>query len=253
MEIVDTHTHLDMPNFKDEIEIVLARAKEAQVVQMVNVGFNLASSFRSIALARNNNEVFASIGIHPNEARNWDKETEGRIREFGIEDKVVAIGEIGLDYFRNLSDQDTQKRIFRCQIKIAIEIGKPIIIHNREADGEIMRIIEEFNPKNVLLHCFSGDMILAKWAFKRNYNLSFGGSLTYPRNAWLKGIAEQAPANLIMVETDCPYLTPVPLRGKRNEPAYVRHILINLANIRKTTTEEIARVTTENARRFFGF
>ncbi len=251
MEIVDTHAHLDLPDFKGEFERVLRRAKEAQVVQIINVGFDLESSSRSVAFAKNNSEIFATAGVHPHEAKNWDEKAESWIRDLAQEERVVAIGEIGLDFYRNLSDPDMQRRVFRRQIEIAMEIGKPIVIHNRDADGEVMRVIEEYKPKNVLLHCFSGDMVVARWAFERGYCLSFGGSITYPKNEWLRGVAKHAPAELIMVETDCPYLAPVPLRGKRNEPAYIRHTVINLANIRKTSIEETARVTTENARRFF--
>ncbi|HOR47293.1 MAG TPA: TatD family hydrolase [Caldisericia bacterium] len=251
MEIIDTHAHLDLPDFKGEFERVLKRAKEGDVCQIINVGFDLESSSRSVSLAQNNREIFATVGIHPHEAKKWGSEIRSWIIELSGREKVVAIGEIGLDYYRDLSYRQTQREVFSEQIEIAKNLGKPVVIHSRDAQGDVMRMLEEHSPKSVVLHCFSGDTLMAEWAFERGYHLSFGGPLTYPRNERLEMAATIAPEDLIMVETDCPYLSPVPLRGKRNEPSYIRHTLIRLANIRKCSVEKMAEITTANARRFF--
>jgi len=252
VRIIDTHAHIDLPEFKGEHERVIRRAREAEVVGIVNVGFDLVSSNRSISLAKNNDFIWATVGIHPHEAKSWDQKTADMIKVLAKEQKVVGLGEIGLDFYRNLSEPDIQRKCFIEQLELAKELDLPIVIHNRDASGEVMRIIEEHKPKKLLLHCFSGDMVVARWAFEKGYLISFGGSLTYPKNEWLEGIAMAVPSNLILVETDCPYLSPVPLRGRRNEPSYIRHTLIKLANIRKVPIDEIAEITTQNAIRFFG-
>lgn len=252
MEIIDTHAHLDLPDFRSEMDKILRHAKEAEVAQIVNVGFDLESSSKSASYAANYPQIFATVGIHPHDAKTWDLRTADLIRMLAGKDKVVAIGEIGLDFYRNLSDPKDQKKVFIEQIQMAKELNMPIVVHCRDAWGETMRIMEEHKPEKALLHCFSGDMIVARWAFDGGYLLSFGGSITYPKNEYLSHVIAECPDDLLLAETDCPYLAPVPLRGRRNEPAYIRHVIIQMANHKGTSIEKMAELTTKNARDFFG-
>lgn len=252
MEIFDTHAHLDLHDFNDERQLVIKRTFEQSVCGVINVGFDLDSSTRSTELARNNEKIWASVGIHPHEAKSWNNAMADKIRELSRRQKVVAIGEIGLDYYRNLSEPSLQMQAFEEQIVLAMELDLPIIIHNRDASGDIVRTIKKYNPKKVLFHCYSSDMIVAKWAFDQGYLISFCGSVTYPKNEWLWEVVKATPDDLFVLETDCPYLSPVPLRGRRNEPAYIRHSLIKVSTLRDELPEETAIKTTKNSKRFFG-
>lgn len=251
MEIFDTHAHLDLPDYNEERPLLIKRTFEQSVCGLINVGFDLNSSIRSTELARNNEKIWASVGVHPHEAKDWNSDVAKKIREMSAQPKVVAIGEIGLDYYRNLSEPSLQMKTFEDQIVMAMELDMPIIIHNRDASGDVVRTIKKYNPKKVLFHCFSSDTIVAKWAFDQGYMVSFGGSVTYPRNEWLWEVVKMTPDDLFVLETDCPYLSPVPLRGRRNEPAYIRHTLIKVSTLRDELPEETAIKTTKNAKRFF--
>ena len=251
MEIFDTHAHLDLVDYNDERQLVIKRTFEQSVCGLINVGFDLASSIRSFELARNNDLIWASVGVHPHEAKHWNNEIADEIIKLAGEKKVVAIGEIGLDYYRNLSEPSLQMKVFEEQLEIAKQLDMPIIIHNRDASGDVVRTLQKHRPKNVLLHCFAGDTLVAKWVFDQGYMIAFGGSITYPKNDWLWEVAKMAPIDQFVLETDCPYLSPVPLRGRRNEPAYIRHTLIKVATLRDVIPEEIAISTTKNAKKFF--
>lgn len=252
MEIFDTHAHLDLPDYNQERPLLIKRTFEQSVCGLINVGFDLNSSIRSTELSRNNELIWASVGIHPHEAKDWNADMAEKIRDLSKKPKVVAIGEIGLDYYRNLSEPSMQMKAFEDQIVMAMELDLPIIIHNRDASGDVVRTIKKYSPKKVLFHCFSSDTIVAKWAFDQGYMISFGGSVTYPKNEWLWEVAKMTPDDLFVLETDCPYLSPVPLRGRRNEPAYIRHTLIKVSTLRDELPEETANKTTRNAKRFFG-
>ena len=252
MEIFDTHAHLDLPDYNDERPLLIKRTFEQSICGLINVGFDIKSSIRSTELARNNEKIWASVGVHPHEAKDWNVETAAQIRDMCKQPKVVALGEIGLDYYRNLSEPSLQMKAFEDQIIMAIDLDMPIIIHNRDASGDVVRTIKKYKPKKVLFHCFSSDTIVAKWAFDQGYMVSFGGSVTYPRNEWLWEVVKMTPDDLFVLETDCPYLSPVPLRGRRNEPAYIRHTLIKVSTLRDELPEETANKTTKNAKRFFG-
>lgn len=251
MQMFDTHAHLDLVDYKDERPLVIKRSFEQGICGIVNVGFDLASSIRSIELARNNEFIWATVGIHPHEAKTWNNDMADKIRSLAKENKVVAIGEIGLDYYRNLSEPSQQMKAFEDQLELAKELDMPIVIHNRDASGDVVRTLQKHKPKNVLLHCFSADTMVARWIFDQGYMVSFGGSITYPRSEWVWEVVRMAPEDSYVLETDCPYLSPVPLRGKRNEPAYIRHTLVKVSNLRDKLPEEIAITTTKNAKRFF--
>jgi TatD DNase family protein len=252
MEIFDTHAHLDLPDYNDERPLVIKRTFEQSVCGVINVGFDIPSSIRSVELARNNDLIWATVGIHPHEAKTWNNEVADKIKKMATENpKVVAIGEIGLDYYRNLSEPNQQMKAFEEQLELAKELDMPIVIHNRDASGDIVRTLQKHKPKNVLLHCFSADTMVAKWIFDQGYMISFGGSITYPKNDWLWEVVKMSPRELFVLETDCPYLSPVPLRGRRNEPAYIRHTLIKVSTLLDLNPDEVANFTTANARRFF--
>lgn len=252
MEFIDTHAHLNLKDFKDEVETIIRHARNSEVVGIVNVGFDIDSSLSSISLAHQNDDIYATVGVHPHDAKKWNDEKASRIDELAKSDKVLAIGEIGLDYYRNLSNPDDQRRCFRDQLEIAQSNGYRVVIHCREAWSEVVRIINEYDLEHVVLHSFSGDPIIARWAMEKGYYLSFNGAITYPRNNDIHGIISNMPKELLLLETDCPYLSPVPLRGKRNEPAYIRHTAVKIANITGSTLGEISELTTRNARVFFG-
>ena len=252
MEFIDTHAHLDISDFKGETEKLLRHARDSEVVNIINVGFDVKSSQNSINLASKYGHIYATVGMHPHDSRTWDKEKTDRIKTMATQEKVVAIGEIGLDYFRNLSSPDEQRKCFREQLEIAEELKCPVVIHCREAWSEVVRIIDGYNLKSIVLHSFSGDTLVANWAFDKGYHLSFNGGITYPRKTEIHNIIKTMPRELMLLETDCPYLTPVPLRGKRNEPAYIRHTAVKLSNILGVTLGYVAQITTQNAKNLFG-
>lgn len=253
MQFIDTHAHIDLKDFKGEIEKILRHARDSEVINIVNVGFDIKSSQNSINLAKKYKHIFATVGIHPHGSKEWSEELKSRIIKMLDEEKVVALGEIGLDYYRNLSDPEDQRKCFREQLKIAEERNFPVVIHCREAWSETVRILNEYNLEKVILHSFSGDSLIANWAIGKKYYLSFNGTVTYSRKDELHHIIKTMPQDLILLETDCPYLTPVPLRGKRNEPAYIRHTAVKIANVLGKTLGEVAELSTQNAIDFFDF
>ncbi|HOO96213.1 MAG TPA: TatD family hydrolase [Caldisericia bacterium] len=251
MELIDTHAHLNHYDFKDETQTLLRHARDSQVVRIINVGYDIESSQASVNLAQKYAPIYATVGMHPHDAKKWNNETADRIRFMLNQEKVLGIGEIGLDFYRNLSDPKLQEKCFREQLDIATETESLVVIHSRDAWGETVRILSDYDIKRLVLHSFSGDSLVAKWAFDRGYYLSFNGSITYPRKQDMYSIIENMPEELILLETDCPYLAPVPLRGKRNEPAYIRHVAIKISNIRDISLEKAAEITTRNAKRLF--
>lgn len=249
----DSHAHLDDTRFDTDREMILARAKEQGLELIVNVGYDLESSRNSVKLAREHDFIYAAVGIHPHDALTANEETLKQIREMAAEPKVVAIGEIGLDYYRDLSPRDAQQKAFREQIAMARELNKPIIIHDRDAHGDIMEILKEEAPFQAggVLHCFSGSWEMAKECLKLNFYISIAGPVTFSNAGKLKEIAEKVPLDRLLIETDSPYLTPEPYRGKRNESSYVLHVARRIAEIRGMKSEEIGRIATANARELF--
>lgn len=251
---VDTHTHLDDTRYNDDRDAVLARAREAGVERFVTIGCDLASSRAAVALAAQYDSVYAAIGVHPHEVRHIADGWYDELLRLARHKKVVAYGEIGLDYHYNHSSPKEQRDRFREQVQLARELKLPVIIHTREAQKDTIAILREERASEVggVFHCFSGDAWLAKDALDLGFYLSFSGIVTFQNAAMLREIAKTVPLDRLLIETDCPYLAPVPYRGKRNEPAYVVHVADQLAAIHGTLSPtDIGFRTTENAKRLF--
>jgi TatD DNase family protein len=239
--VIDTHAHLDA--LEDPAGAV-ARARAAGVERIVSIGTGLASTRATLAIAEAEPGVAVAAGVHPHQAA--DGEPVDRL----LDDRIVAVGEIGLDYFRDYAPRDEQRRVFTAQLRLAAEHGKPVIVHSRAADDETAELLAEFGG-TVVLHCFSSPELLPV-ALDRGYYVSFAGNVTYPKAADLREAARAVPAERILAETDSPYLAPQPVRGKRNEPAYVVHTVASLAEARGEDPAELGRRIDENAAAAFG-
>jgi len=255
--LFDTHTHLDDAKYDGDREAMMARAREAGVEAFVTIGCDLATSQAAVSLAEQYPSVHASIGVHPHEVKHILDGWYDEFRRLAQSKKVVAYGEIGLDYHYNHSSPEEQRERFRQQIKLARELTLPVIIHTREAQEDTIKILREEKASEVggVFHCFSGDAWLAKNALNLGFYLSFSGILTFQSATMLREIAKTAPLDRLLIETDCPYLTPIPHRGKRNEPAYVSFVAQKLAELHAEvpgmSVETIGRITTDNAKRLF--
>jgi TatD DNase family protein len=251
--LFDTHAHLNDEKFSEDREEVIQRAQECGVSRIVNVGFNRVTIPQSIALAEKYDFIYSAVGWHPQDAKDMQDEDFQWLRELSKHKKVVAIGEIGLDYYWDTSPKDVQKEVFRKQIRLARELQMPIIIHDREAHQDIVDILREENAAEIggIMHCFSGSLEIAEACLEMNFYISFGGPVTFKNAKKPKEIAKQIPMNRLLVETDCPYLTPEPYRGKRNESGYVRYVAEEVAALRGMSFEELASITFENANRLF--
>ena len=254
--LVDTHAHLDDRAFAADREAVIARAVAAGVSRILTVGVDLPSSRAAVALAEKHPAVYAAVGLHPHDARKWNEATARELRALAQHPRVVAIGETGLDFYRNLSPREAQIAAFRAQLALAGEVGLPVIIHDREAHGEVMAILREWvervrTPVLGVLHAFSGDLALAEEASNLGFCIALGGPVTFTNARRPVEVARQLPLDRLLVETDCPYLTPEPFRGRRNEPAYVRYVAERLAQIRAQPVEVVAKATTQNALTLF--
>ena len=249
----DSHAHLNDNKFSKDFSEAIARAKAVGVNYILNVGYDLASSRRALEIAKANPHNYAALGVHPHNASMYSQEVQDVIEHLSAHQKVVAIGEIGLDYYRNLSPKGVQQDAFRKQINLAKKLGKPIIIHDRDAHQDVMDILKEElkGEVKVVMHCFSGSVEMAKECVKRGYYISLAGPVTYPNAVKPVEVAKYIPTDRLLVETDCPYLTPQPERGKRNEPAYVRYVAEKIAELRKCNVEEVAYRTTRNAMEVF--
>jgi len=249
--LIDTHAHIQMTEFDTDREEALARATAAGIELMVTVGYHLEASQRAVEAAGRYPQVFASVGIHPHDAKHYGDATEEVLRDLAKSPKVVAIGEAGLDFYRDRSPRPAQIEAFRRQIHLAKERGLPLIVHDREAHQETMQILKEEQAEVVVLHCFSGDLAMAEEAWARGYYTSIAGPVTYPKNEALREVVRRARPDRIVLETDCPYLPPQPVRGKRNEPAHLLHTAQEVARLLGVRLDELGRLTTENARRLF--
>lgn len=257
MEIIDTHAHLDFPQFDPDRDEVIQRAKDAGVEYIVNIGASIEGCRRTFKLSHKHENIYAVIGISPHDAKHYNEIIENELIDYIRQPEVIGIGEIGLDYFRNLSPHDVQKKVFIQQMDLAGNNEMPVVIHCRAAIEDLFNILENryrdhIKNYGVLWHCFSGNANDAVRATNLGIKLAFGGTITYPKNEKLKDALAAIKYDDIMIETDAPYLSPVPFRGKRNEPAYLIHIIEKIAEIRGYTSEDVARITTLNAKRFFG-
>jgi TatD DNase family protein len=245
--LVDTHCHLDDPKFDHDREQALERALAAGVTRLMAIGTGNGPPDleAAIRLAERYPAMYATIGVHPHDASKATGETFARLRDLAAHPKVLAFGEIGLDYHYDFSPRDVQRAVFERQLALAAEARKPIVIHTREAWEDTLAGVTSL-PYGGIMHCFTGDAAQARQALDRGFHLSFGGVLTFPKAEALREAARIAPDDRILVETDCPYLAPVPHRGKRNEPAFVVETARRLAEVRGTTPENIAQLTTRN-------
>lgn len=251
-QLVDTHAHLDMPDFSADLEEVLARAKDAGVGQVIAVGTDLASSERVVELARRRENLFAAVGVHPHEARRLDDQAFRRLADLARREKVVAIGEVGLDYYRDRSPRPLQREAFLRQLDLAGSLGLPVIIHCRQAHADLLEILRERGGEVAgVCHCFSGSQEQARHLLDLGLHISFTGTVTFPNASEVREVAGMVPLDRLLLETDCPYLAPQPCRGRRNEPAFLPHILRCLAELRGVDEGELASRTTANARRLF--
>jgi len=254
-KLIDTHTHLDFPQFDGDRERVIERALAAGVRAMINVGADLASSQAALALAEVYPQIHAAVGVHPHDAKTVTKQVLGELRALASHPRVVAVGEIGLDFYRDLSPRDKQRQVFEQQLALAREVGKPVIIHDREAHKEVMAILRQWFKSSPelpgVLHCFSGDLTMAQEAIKIGFYISVAGPVTFENARRLRELVRQLPLEKLLIETDCPYLTPHPYRGKRNEPAYVKLVAQEIARLKEVSVEKVARITSDNAQALF--
>jgi len=250
---IDTHAHLEMEAFDTDRDEVLKRAAEAGVSVIVTVGTTLADCEKAVALTELYPPLYAAVGIHPHEVKGIDAGTYDALRLLARRDKVVAIGEVGLDFFYNLSPREVQLRQFVEQLDLAEELDMPVIIHDREAHAETLGILRPRKGRlRGVLHCFSGDQAMARECLEMGFHLSVAGPVTYRRADRLREVAREIPLERLLIETDAPYLAPQPYRGKRNEPAYVVETAGCLAEILGLPVGELKRLTAANARRLFG-
>jgi len=249
---IDSHAHLEMEAFDRDRDAVLGRAAAAGVTAIITVGTTIPDCGKALELAQRNPMVYAAVGVHPHEAQGVDAGTYGALRVLAQHQKVVAIGEIGLDFFYEHSPREVQLRRFEEQLDLALELNLPVIIHDREAHAETLRILRKRKGGlRGVLHCFSGDMAMARECLDLEFYISVAGPVTYRKSERLRAVAHEIPVERLLVETDAPYLSPQPWRGKRNEPAYVVETARCLAEIRGMPAGEMERLTEENTRRLF--
>ncbi len=247
--LIDTHAHLSFKDFNKDRDQVIKRAFEIGVEKIINVGTNLEDSKNSIALAEKYKNIYATVSLHPIDVEN-EKFDEELWLKLAKDQKIVAIGETGLDFFHS-SDKEKQKEVFKALIKIACQVGKPLILHSRESDKEVLDILShsKLPPKRGVIHCFSRDYTIAKKFLNLGFLISYTGNITYNKES--SSSILRVPLNKIMIETDCPFMAPVPFRGKRNEPSYVKYIAEKIAEIKNITFEAAAERTTQNAKSLF--
>jgi len=250
--LVDTHAHLQWASFDKDREKAINRAKKAGVEYIVNIGFDVDGSIKAIDLAEKHKGLYATVGIHPHNASQFNQKVLNKLMELSENPKVVAIGEIGLDYYRNLSPRQAQKEAFEAQLLLAKELKLPVVIHDREAHADILQILSKLNEKTtVIMHCFSGSKEMAEQCVKSNFYISFAGLVTFPNSHKLHEIAKWIKLDKILVETDSPWLAPQDMRGKRNEPAFLTFIAEKVAKLKGIPVNRLAEATTENSKEIF--
>ncbi|MFC2075252.1 TatD family hydrolase [Bdellovibrionota bacterium] len=249
---IDTHTHLDDKAFKEDLEDVILRAKEAEVLNLITVSAAPGSIELTMELVSRFENVYGAVGLHPHDAKHFSPHIEAAIHLGSKVKKIVAIGEIGLDYHYNFSPPEIQREVFKTQLKIAKEDGLPVIIHDREATEDLLKILEEEKPHKGVIHCFTGDKAAAEKYLELGFHISFTGIITFPKAGALREVVKMVPMTRILLETDCPYLAPIPNRGKRNEPSFVKYTAESLAKIKGISLDEVAKKTTQNAKSLFG-
>jgi TatD DNase family protein len=251
--LIDTHAHLSLPQFDKDRTEVIKRARDAGIKHIITVGTDSDDCRKAVALAQEHDFISAAVGIHPHDAKTINAETYSLLRELAADNNVVAIGEIGLDFYRNLSSQEIQVQHFREQLWLAREVSLPVIIHDREAHQEVLKILQEEKAETMggVIHCFSGDWEMAKACLDMGFYISIPGTITFKKSDAYHKLVRDLPLDRMLVETDCPFLAPYPFRGKRNEPAYVQYVAKAVAGIKGLGCEAFAEITTQNAQKLF--
>jgi TatD DNase family protein len=250
--MIDSHAHLELPDFDSDREDVIARAREAGVEAIVTIGTDLDDCLKAVEIARSYDAVYAAVGIHPHEVKKIDRQTYDRMRELATRPKVVAYGEIGLDFFKNRSPRDLQIRRFGEQLELAQDLNLPVIIHDREAHQKTIELLSSWKgTRRGIIHCFSGDYAMARKCLDLGFYISIPGTVTFPKADTLHDVVRRVPAESLLVETDAPFLTPAPHRGKRNESAYVKYTAMRVAELKEMPFESLAEMTAHNACEIF--
>lgn len=248
---IDTHCHLDFPEFDQDRDALINGLKENGISHIINIGSSLLGSVASLELAKKYEFVYAAIGIHPHEADSFNKEVQSSIEKLAKSDKVVAIGEIGLDYYKNYSLPERQRLLFSALLGLAKDLNLPLVIHSREAGEDTLKILKSAKIQKAVVHCFSGNEDFLKSCLNLGFFVSFTCNITYKKAQNLRDMVKLAPLERIFLETDAPYLSPEGLRGKRNEPGNVKYVASEIARIKEISLEEVAAVTTSAAKKFF--
>ncbi len=250
--VIDSHCHLADAKFPDDVDAVIARAHAAGVSTMITIADDLIESEKCLQLAQNNEQIFCTVGVHPHNATQWNDASDDRLKELAVSsEKVKAIGEIGLDFHYDFSPRDVQKTVFHKQLIIAADVKLPVVVHCREAVEDVWSVVDELRPEKLVIHCCTETWPDVRRFTERGYLLSFTGIATYANAAEIRETIRQCPIEQMMIETDAPYLAPVPHRGKRNEPAFVAEVATLIAKEKGMTFEDVDRITTENTVRFF--
>jgi TatD DNase family protein len=251
--LIDTHAHLDFPELSKDLTAVLERAAGNDVKEIITIGIDLESSRKAVKLAQSIDNVFATVGIHPHDAFRLDEGSRSKFLDLARQNRVLAIGEIGLDFYRDRQPRAIQKECLRQQLEMACEVRLPGVFHIRDAYEDFLEIIPDYLPRLAggVLHCFSGDWAMAKRCLDLGFYLSVPGTVTFSKAATIQEVARRAPLDRLLIETDAPYLAPVPFRGKTNEPSYVVYTARKIAELRQCSFEEVARQTTRNAHQVF--
>jgi TatD DNase family protein len=253
--MIDSHAHLDDPVYDPDRNDVIRRAFDSGLEAIVTIGCDLKTSRAAVEIADRNDRIFAAVGLHPHEASHADDETLEALRTLARHPKVVAWGETGLDYHYMHSPKEAQQEAFRNQVRLAREADLPVVIHMREAEADTFKILQSEKSDRLrgVFHCFTSGASACREALELNFMISLSGIVTFPKAGELRAVAENVPLDRLMIETDCPYLTPVPHRGSRNEPSFVRYVATKIAELRPSVTlETVTAATAENTRRLFG-
>lgn len=253
MHLIDTHAHLYFDQYQSDRDRVIRRAEEAEVRTIINIGIDLSSSQAAVDLACAHKGLYATAGVHPHDSADADEGGMESLKQLLKHPKVVAIGEVGLDYYRDLSPRRTQRALFRRFLEWSMETGAPLVIHTREADEDMLAILRNCGRRDWkgVFHCFSGDLRMAEKVMEMGFCISFTGTVTFNK-ARAAELVKQIPLDRLLLETDSPFMAPVPHRGKRNEPAYLNHIASRIAQLRDLPVRRVAETTTANAVRLFG-
>ena len=252
MRLIDSHAHLDDRAFDKDRAALIAKL-HAEEIGAITIGSSLESSREAVRLAERHRGLWATVGAHPHGARFVDERAIDEFKRLAGRPSVVGIGEIGLDYYRDLSPRDVQRRVFARQLELARSLGLPVVLHNRESTEDLLAILREAGDRHGgVVHSFLGDAALAETFLGLGLDLGIGGPLTFPKNGALREAVKRAPLDRLLLETDCPYLTPVPYRGRRNEPAYIRYVGEAIADLKAIPIDAVAEQTTLNTMRLFG-